>query len=155
MDDLVTWLQLQVAEDERQALAASPGRWHPNAERDEVLAGDDIVVCEGFALSNNQLRATVDHIVAWDPTRVLAECDAKRKIIFEHLDDGLGRDENGQLIRNAPPARCTTCLDTDRRAAPLGTEFAEMAPYPCRTLREYGAMYAKLGRPGYREGWRP
>jgi hypothetical protein len=125
VDDLVTWLLAQVGRDEMEALAASPSPWRPNAEHDQVIAVDNIDVCDGFALSNNQLRATVDHIVAWDPTRVLAECAAKRRIIAIHE----GVHSCG-----------FSDYDTDN---------------PCDTLREYGAVYAKLDRPGYRAEWRP
>jgi len=83
VDDLVTWLRAQLGDDERMALAASPGPWKPNAEHDEVLAVDDITVADGFALSGNQLRATVGHIARWDPARVLAEVEAKRRIVDE------------------------------------------------------------------------
>jgi hypothetical protein len=81
--DLVTWLRAALDDDQRAAESASPGPWHPNAESDEVWAVDDVPVAEGFALSGNQLRATVVHIVRWDPVRVLAEVAAKRAILDE------------------------------------------------------------------------
>lgn len=87
---LVPWLREQIAEDRKWATAASPGPWSSNAEGDEVMAEDGITVADGFALSNNQLRATVDHIAAWDPVRVLAECDAKLAILELHPDNAEG-----------------------------------------------------------------
>lgn len=83
MSDLVTWLRAQLDDDERVALAASPAPWHLNVEGDEVLAIDDVPVAEAFALSGNQLRATAVHIARWDPTRVLAEVEAKRRILAD------------------------------------------------------------------------
>jgi hypothetical protein len=70
-----------IAETERRARAASPGPWHANAEHDEVLAVDGEVVCEGFALSSNQLRATVDFIVDNDPSVALRRCTAEKRLI--------------------------------------------------------------------------
>lgn len=81
IEDPVARLSAGLAEDERIARAASPGPWHPNAEHDEVVAVDDITVCEGFALSGSQLRATVDHIVAQDPASTLRRVEAIRKVI--------------------------------------------------------------------------
>jgi hypothetical protein len=78
---LVVFLRARLDDDEEVARAASPGPWKPNAEHDEVVAVDDITVADGFALSNRQLRATVDHIVRWDPARALADIEAKRRII--------------------------------------------------------------------------
>lgn len=69
--------------DEALARAASPGPWHANAEHDEVWAVDDIEVCTGFALSNNQLRNTVDYIVEFDPKRSLRQAEAIRRAIEE------------------------------------------------------------------------
>lgn len=79
--DLVEFLRARLDDDEAQALAASPGPWSPNAESDEVTAVDGITVCDGFALSNNQLRATVEHIARHDPVRVLADVESTRKIV--------------------------------------------------------------------------
>ncbi|MFD7746716.1 DUF6221 family protein [Streptomyces sp. NPDC059698] len=81
MDDLVQFLRDRLVEDQREAAAASPGPWHVDAEADEVLAVDDIVVAEGFALSGRQLRATTRHIARHDPARVLREVEAKRQLI--------------------------------------------------------------------------
>ena len=79
--DLAEFLLARIAEDEEAARAASPGPWRPDAEHSEVLAVDDITVAEGFALSGPQLRATVNHIARHDPARVLAECEAKRRLV--------------------------------------------------------------------------
>jgi hypothetical protein len=130
------WLLAAIVEDERQALAASPGPWHPNAEHDEVLAVDDIEVCDGFALSNRQLRATVDHIAAWDPERVLAECEAKRKIVTRY-----------KFARNQAD---TTFHSQAKRAA-----WEKMAGALEADVLDLASVYAQLGRPGYREKWRP
>jgi hypothetical protein len=85
MSDLVEFLRARLADDEEIALAALPGPWSSNAEQDEVVCGDGITVCEGFALSNRQLRATVKHIAHQDPARTLREVEAKRKILDQYL----------------------------------------------------------------------
>lgn len=79
--EIAEFLLARIAEDEAVALAASPGPWHLNAEHDEVLAVDEITVCDGFALSGPQTRATTEHIARHDPARVLVECEAKRRIL--------------------------------------------------------------------------
>lgn len=84
MDDILARLRVGLDRDEALALAASPGPWHANAERDEVWAVDDIEVCTGFALSNNQLRNTVDFIVEFDPPRVARQIQAHRQILARH-----------------------------------------------------------------------
>jgi hypothetical protein len=81
VSDVVSGLLAKLDSLERIAESASPGPWHANAEHDEVWAVDDIPVAEGFALSNNQLRNTVDHMVAHDPLAVLRLCRAHRDLI--------------------------------------------------------------------------
>ncbi|WP_404974871.1 DUF6221 family protein [[Kitasatospora] papulosa] len=81
---LVEFLRARLDEDEADAAAASPGPWHVNAEQDEVLAADGITVADGFALSNQQLRATACHIARHDPARILAEVNARREIVKEY-----------------------------------------------------------------------
>lgn len=56
MDDLITWLRAQIDRQERIALKASPGPWKANAEHDEVIAVDDVVLADGFALNEPQFR---------------------------------------------------------------------------------------------------
>ncbi|MDX5563734.1 DUF6221 family protein [Streptomyces sp. ID05-04B] len=81
MTQIADFLRAWYTERRALAEAASPGPWHANPEHDEVVAADGITVAEGFALSGRQLRATVDHIAANDPTVVIADCDAKLWII--------------------------------------------------------------------------
>jgi len=78
---ITEFITARLREDEQQALSASPGPWHLNAEHDEVIAIDGIEVCTAHALSNNQLRNTARHIARHDPARVLREIEAKRAIL--------------------------------------------------------------------------
>ena len=80
--ELVDFLRARLDEDAELAAAASPGPWRPSEESDEVLAVDGITVADGFALSGRQLRATTDHIARHDPARVLAEVEAKRRLLL-------------------------------------------------------------------------
>lgn len=78
---ITEFLQARLDEDEQAAHKASPGPWHPELEGEEVVAVDGVTVADGFALSGEQLRATVSHIARHDPARVLRDVEAKRAII--------------------------------------------------------------------------
>lgn len=140
--DLIAFLKARLDEDEQEALAASPGPWKANAEQDEVLAVDDIEVAVGFALSGNQLRATVRHIVRHDPERVLRDVEAKRRIVARHA---------GPHVCGEPAEEYEqweiVMID--------GEPGQEQVMYvrPCGDLRDLAARYAD--HEGYREEWRP
>lgn len=128
-DDLATWLLEQVAEDERIA-------------READAAAHWAVYLEGYAIESDagdwfiEPKILARHLARHGPKPALAECEAKRRIIAEHsaVENGLG-----ELV-------CVTCCTRTNDGDADGD-------WPCITLREYGAMYAKLGRPGYREEW--
>lgn len=124
--DLVDFVRARLDEDEQEAIAASPGPWHANAEQDEVVAVDGETVADGFALSSEQLRATVRHIVRYDPARVLREVEAKREIIELHTAE--------------PNQQSDECPH-------------DLQELPCPTLRCLALPYAD--HPDYREEWRP
>jgi hypothetical protein len=73
------------------------------------------------------------HIVTWDPARVLAECDAKRRIALRHTP---------QIIGRPPHPICTYC-----------SAVPDAVDWPCPELRDVLAPYQD--RPGYREEWKP
>jgi hypothetical protein len=84
MDDLVKWLGAVLDDLERLAKAATPGPWlavtpaipAPPAHLVSQQAGDDpLIFGEVGALADAQ------HIIHWDPARVLAEIEAKRAIL--------------------------------------------------------------------------
>ena len=87
-EDPIAWLLRQVDEDERLAQAAQirteppwsrePWPESPLPEADGVVDrnGDGIVVARGSCIG--------EHIVNWDPARVLAECEAKRRVAEAH-----------------------------------------------------------------------
>lgn len=113
MDDLVTWLRAQLAEDERAARA-----WLP---------------------FGNPTDADRDHIARHDPVRMLADVDAKRRILDLHAPVN-GYDPNGPV--------CSTCGEPGN----LGDETA-VVRWPCPTVRLVVLPYAD--RAGYQAEWRP
>ncbi|WP_406122958.1 DUF6221 family protein [Streptomyces canus] len=136
MSEIADFLRARYAERRALAEAASPGPWRANAENDEVVADDGITVAEGFALSGRQLRATVDHIVANDPTDVIADLDAKLAIVDLHAPVELAG--LGELMD-----ACAVCEVTGK--------YPE---FPCQTLRILAQPFA--GHPGHKgEDWTP
>jgi hypothetical protein len=90
---LVEFLLARIAEDEASARAALPGPWEwerPtgkwNGPEGYIRSKPDgfLVVSNIGAEYNHQLdidATEAEHIVRWDPARVLAECEAKRRIV--------------------------------------------------------------------------
>jgi hypothetical protein len=116
--DLAQWLLTQIAEDEKMA-----------AGYEGVPLGSIIE----YAEDSGPYWLTIS------ARRVLAECEAKRRIIALHgYDESLydNKDED-------EPRYCLACGDSDY----------EVGPYPCDTVRLLALPYAD--RPGYQEEWRP
>jgi hypothetical protein len=144
MSELIDLLRAQLDEDERVARAADVKQGDPDwrvspvaitagehftvrsvrdsrpIARVQRLDGDDD---EPAAILDG--AATAEHIARWDPARVLAEVDAKRRILDEHAPDRQGY--------------CPTCNDNTVEA-------------PCHTVRLLALPMAD--RPGYLEEWR-
>lgn len=132
MDDLIEFLKARLDEDQQEALAAAPGPWRANAEQDEVLAVDGETVADGFALSGQQLRATVRHIALHNPARALREVEAKRRIL------------NG----------CEEAIDEfeqQRTGGKMNTRWVRLNAE--HLLRLLALPYAD--HEGYHEDWRP
>lgn len=95
--DLAAWLLRQVWQDRGYAVNQEEKRWSVYLE-----GGDDGWAVEGggghgFGLIIGEYKDTAEHVANWDPERVLAECDAKQRIIeaasayspeLEHGDNG-------------------------------------------------------------------
>ncbi|MFT2014606.1 DUF6221 family protein [Streptomyces sp. 796.1] len=139
MNDLATFLRTRLDEDEAAARAASPGPWHVNAEADEVLAVDGITVCDGFALSGRQLRATTEYIARHDPARVLAEVDAKRRILDIHQVTSYDNSESGADEGYG----CRECG--------WSAEYSDQGGW-CETLRLLALPH--VDHPDYQDTWR-
>lgn len=107
---ITEFLEARITEDESDAQAASPGpwKWDGEAAEDEAFLygpNDDAVLfaygmhSQGFLECSGEDRA---HIARNNPTRVLAECAAKRAIIesFQNIGTAVGKanDLPNQLV---------------------------------------------------------
>jgi hypothetical protein len=75
-----------------------------------------------------------EHIARWDPARVLAECESKRRIVAEH--------ERGQYLSSYYCECC--CTTSEATGEPHGE-------WPCLTLRALALPYAS--HPDYDPTW--
>ncbi len=125
MSDLADFLLARIAEDEQKA------QWAAHAWASEF-------VVEGATdTGNGWVRA---HVARWAPLKILAECEAKRRIIDLHSDT---RDHGAGGITHT--GRCDTCGENIWRDPD--------DQFPCETLKAVALPYAD--RPDYREEWRP
>lgn len=122
--ELVGWLLVQLDDDERKARDApgAGGCWRLDS-KSKVLTVDgdeDAFAGHGYTLG------AAEHIARWDPARVLAEVDAKRRII----------------------AACEQAIKSQGIYGEDGQE--QLAD---DVLRQIAVPYAD--RSGYRQEWRP
>lgn len=147
MDDLVAWLRNRIGDDYEMAQVADAltrPPWVSQVTRDasdynegKIVDGDGLAVVH--VEDQTPERAVAEHIARWDPARVLAELDAKRRILDEHeRTECQGHAEPWVEHGAACRYRCWVC-GGDR--------------YPCATLRLLAVPYAD--QPGYRDEWRP
>lgn len=134
MDDLIAFLCARIAEDEQRAQACCPVRWvvgpfgvqvDPAEIRDNKLAYGNLGYVAGS--DPNELGfAYREHIARHDPARVLAEVDAKRRIIAEYER-----------------------FAAERRRMMGGWDPGDVSPI----LAALALPYAD--QPGYRQEWKP
>ena len=117
MSDLTEFLLARIAEDEAAAKSVQ-----------EVEPKSAAAVFTSLAAPTGTVEMS--------PARVLAECEAKRRIVELHGDDGTYRPI---VVGGEDYYVCRTC-----RAAALGG---------CETLRSLALPYAD--HPDYRDEWRP
>jgi hypothetical protein len=160
-DELVTFLRARLDEDVATAQAAHPGGWCAHTVEStrvdgrtfpEVTWVSDSVEADGWnepegayrvveyfaeVPTGAVTRADAEHIARWDPARVLAEVQAKRRIIDLHKPRG---------VEGGPPYRwtCTLC---DHAPVPWDSYME----WPCLTMRLLAAPYAS--HPDYRAEW--
>lgn len=151
MTDLVEWLRAQLDEDERLARLAigeiqdSTGVWTWTYV---VTPGGDFKVVDqlGYSvLGHYDVCANVwdvgPHVAEHDPSRVLREVAAKRKLLAVHWStDSLDSRVPGRLL-------CVECSTMNRLQEWVGRE------YPCATVRLLALPYSH--RPGYLLEWAP
>lgn len=126
---LAEFLLARIAEDE--AMARTAGKPDTSGE---TLHGYTVSAAEDEGAPD----AGVELIARFDPARVLAECEAKRKIVEVH-----------ETIAAFYPG-CTIETDPCCEVCSGGGEYP--GSFPCKTLRLLAAVYAD--HPDYRDGWR-
>lgn len=133
-DDLATFLRARLDEDESIARAATPGPWSVDSETyaERIGCNDGTSVVSGSRWNGEAsvFNETDDalHIARHDPARVLAEVDAKRKVIAVYTSWAF-------LTRSKP----------DDPVAEITTLAV------AQTLRALALPY--VDHPGYREEW--
>lgn len=156
MDDLIAFLRAQLDQDERMAREAPGPEWRAGVERDGepghwrgvkadlVLLLPDVPIPMDHDVGAEVLRAefvndgksagrrAVDHAVRWNPERVLAEVETKRRVLGRHSPD---------LERPSPLGPlCRYCSPWDAQVS-----------WPCPDIIDLAQLYA--GRDGWREEW--
>ncbi|MFD3535223.1 DUF6221 family protein [Streptomyces sp. NPDC058664] len=157
MDDLIAFLRARLDDDEQTALSwpEDSRRWqtvggrrlsYRNGSSQTVTAID---ISNASSLWNEQIYVKYDldgaaeHIARQDPARVLAEVDAKRRMVALHepvtlhAGGGAAHFDTTRVCRSCEPPK----------------QFPETA-YPCATLRLMALPYADR-HPDYRDAWRP
>jgi hypothetical protein len=136
MSDLTDFLLARIDEDERWARDATRGVWSIAGEDDHrsvIAAGGSPVLNAGGEFCGDLWLDAADldlaHIVRWDPARVLAECEAKRRIVDKCV----------------PRVEITDMGSADRQFIPGPPDMA--------LLRLLALPYAD--HPDYRDEWRP
>jgi hypothetical protein len=132
---LTDFLLARIAEDEamaREAAEWAEGPWYVERSESGVLASDRVPVVFDPRGYTGKARTHLDHIARHDPARVLAECEAKREMVGQHIDEGFGQF-------------CLTCIDRDNPD--------EQTAYPCPTMRILAWVYADHA--DYRSEWAP
>jgi hypothetical protein len=140
MNDLVEFLRARFNEDEQGARDAFSGQADPEngwgAERPEGYR--QMAITPHVGIIHEAVQA--DHIVRWNPARVLREVEAKRRIIAEHqIVPGPPQPPGG------PDYGCKTCHDH--------SEYGVGGFGYCTTLRLLALPYAD--HPEFREEWKP
>ncbi|WP_282698023.1 DUF6221 family protein [Streptomyces sp. CC208A] len=87
MVDLVQFLRARLDEDAAVARAAKPGPWAVEEDRENLtrwVVNEEHTLDVGLGYVGNRTQGDAAHIARHDPTRVLAEVEAKRQIIEQH-----------------------------------------------------------------------
>lgn len=146
---LLEFLRGRLAEEQAHAEVASRGPWkHEDNLGDRSVVAEDGSPVAAFTYAYPEgpigLETTdAAHIARWNPARVLAEVDAKRRILELHTPTE---------VPEHAPADCPTCARWEFDVA-MGDDSASPVHYPCPTLRVLALPYSH--HPDYREEWAP
>jgi hypothetical protein len=127
VDELIAWLRHQLDKDERDA----PDIHERNCAVDQYKGFYDECDC------------------GW-PKRVLAEIEAKRRILDLHSPQATGYVDGVYMHGETGELQCEHCAEQCHSRSGLGCEQPD-APWPCPTVRLVAQPYA--GQPGWREEW--
>ena len=141
--DLVAFLRRMLDADEQAARDASAGPWWAEdtsprrwgEERDAEVASSQGRVALLDHDRNGDLNA--EHVARWDPARVLAEVEAKRKIMAEAFHHAATIDSEWGCCHDAEEIEQGMCPD--------------QRPDELALLRLLARPY--VGHPGYRPEW--
>ncbi len=128
---ITEFILARITEDEQAAWAASNSPWvavtvYP--DRSHVVNGSDID--DGVIVGTPRKDdADVEHIARHDPRRVRAECEAIRRIVELHPNNG---------------GSCDTCTDRDY--------VGLVDDWPCETIAALASVYAD--HPDFDPEWR-
>jgi hypothetical protein len=147
---LPDFLLARFAEDEAVARAAQvpvDPRWP-----------DEPWLCAWTNDADGIARTGWDHLQRFSPARVLADCEAKRRIVAEHgweyADPYESWKDDGYRAKwgdDRDKRHCTRCGGTQSHPN-LGITAASVS-WPCLTLRALAPPYAD--HPDYRQEWKP
>jgi len=136
---LTEFLLARIAEDEAVARLATEGSWGRWADQEGIPGWDGFIVI-GNDLDDDEepdptarvyIEPDADHMIRWDPPRVLAECEAKRRIVKIHTE-GLDDFDGSELYST-------------------GCDGCRSVLWPCPTILALLLPYAD--HPDYREDW--
>lgn len=135
-DDLAAWLLERIAEDEADARDSLPGPWAVTEWPSAVAHGRWVITSRhdpkfvAEFLDYGSDRRVAHHVARHNPARVLAECDAKRRIVQLHT----GGHE---------------CSVYDQRDEVDACRYID--DRPCSTLLLLAQSYS--AQPGFRDEW--
>lgn len=137
---IVEFLRARLAEDERKARAAcehTDSAWRVDGDGETLLFWDPMPDTPGT--SQTLGHRIVPHVARHDPARVVAEVEAKRRILVRHHPSKM-----------APwaPAGCEGCGTEGDGDDPITEHIDE-----CPELRDLAVVYAD--HPDYRQEWSP
>lgn len=104
-------------------------------------------------VSDSPDQNLVAHMAKWDPTRALAECEAKRRIVEDHAptDTAHSYADAGGLHAEPACRQCTRSTQSHRVTSEW--DVADRVIAPCDTIRALLTVYRD--HPDYQEEWRP
>ena len=140
MNDLADFLLARLGEDERDARKAGSRKWGSiNRGWDSSYQRDIAALGDGPTERLFPVPYNYDeHVARWSPARVLAECEAKRRM----LDRDDGHTNNWM-----------SDLDTDPDSRVFGSFcLLDREPWPCSTVRLLALPYADHEQ--FKEEWR-